>query len=366
MTAARSAALTAPAPSASPVTERRGIDPTRDRDWAALMESPRGSLFGAPPWIAAIADTYGFEIGADVLIDEDGKPTAGLAHAVLHDLRGARVVSLPFCDRLDPVVDTDDQWRRLVDAALVLRLPIELRVLDAHPPRDDPRFEAVNELAWHATSLDRPEPDMLEGLHQMARRNIRAAGRNGVCVRFGTALEDVHAFYELHRVTRRRKYNLLAQPVAFFERVWERFAPLGKIVVGLATHEDEVIAGNLCLIWNDVVYYKFGASIPERLDLRPNDLLAWESLRLGRDRGCRWFDWGVSDLDQPGLVFFKQKYATDERRVVVLRHTPDAFDDTIRSDASRVLNELTQLLTRDDVPDEVAQRAGELLYRYFC
>jgi CelD/BcsL family acetyltransferase involved in cellulose biosynthesis len=329
------------------------------------MASTRGSLFGAPPWIASIADTYGFAVSADVLVAEDGAPTAGFVHAELQDLRGARIVSLPFCDRLDPAVDTDDQWRQLIEPTLALALPVELRVLEADPPRHDPRFERVAELAWHATLLDRSEADILATLHSMARRNIRAARRNGVEVRFGTAIEDVRTFHELHRLTRKHKYGLLAQPLAFFERIWERFAPLGRLVVGLASHEGDVIAGNLCLLWNDVIYYKFGASVPEDLALKPNDLLAWESLRLGRERGCKRFDWGVSDLDQPGLVFYKQKYATEERRVLVLRHTPADFDDPVGSEVGRVLGELTQLLTRDDVPDEVTQRAGEILYQYF-
>jgi hypothetical protein len=30
-----------------------------------------------------------------------------------------------------------------------------------------------------------------------------------------------------------------------------------------------------------------------------------------------------------------------------------------------MLSELTTLLTREDVPDEVTQRGGEILYRYF-
>jgi CelD/BcsL family acetyltransferase involved in cellulose biosynthesis len=330
------------------------------------MKGPHGSLFGAPPWISAIVDTYGFEVGADLLFAEDGEPVAGFVRTELHDVRGARIISLPFCDRLDPVVDTDDQWHRLVDATLSLGLPIELRVLDSDPPRRDPRFQRTDELAWHATDLNRSEADILAGLHSMARRNIRTASRNGLDVRFGTDLTDVQAFHDLHRLTRKRKYNLLAQPMAFFERIWKRFAPLGKIAVGLVSHQGDVIAGNLCLIWNDVIYYKFGASVPEHLALRPNDLLAWESLRLGQERECRRFDWGVSDLDQPGLVFYKQKYATEERRVVVLRHTPDGFDNSIGSDAGRVFDKLTELLTRDDVPDEVTQHAGEILYQYFC
>jgi hypothetical protein len=31
-----------------------------------------------------------------------------------------------------------------------------------------------------------------------------------------------------------------------------------------------------------------------------------------------------------------------------------------------MLGELTRLLTGDSVPDEVARKAGALLYRYFC
>ena len=65
-------------------------------------------------------------------------------------------------------------------------------------------------------------------------------------------------------------------------------------------------------------------------------------------------------------MFYKQKYATEERRVCVLRYVPDGFEDSLGSDVGRVLHELTQLLTRDDVPDEVTQRAGEILYQYFC
>jgi CelD/BcsL family acetyltransferase involved in cellulose biosynthesis len=345
--------------------ERRGIDPLRDPEWATLMESPRGSLFGAPPWIAAVVDAYGFEVGADVLLADDGKPAAGFVRTELRDIRGARILSLPFCDRLDPVVDTDEQWLELSEPTLTRGLPVELRVLDAQPPRRDPRFERVNELAWHETDLDRQEAEVLAGLHHMARRNIRTAARNGVSVRFGTDLADVQAFHELHRSTRKTKYRLLAQPLRFFESIWKNFAPIGKIAVGLASYDGRVIAGNLCLIWNDIMYYKFAASLTEGLAVRPNDLLAWESLRLGRERGCRRFDWGVSDLDQPGLVFYKQKFATGERRVLVLRHTPVDFDDAIGSETGHVFSELTQLLTRDDVPDEVTQRAGEILYRYF-
>ena len=154
---------------------------------------------------------------------------------------------------------------------------------------------------------------------------MRAATRHGVTVRFGSGLDDARAYHDLHRRTRKRKHRLLAQPVSFFENIWKQFSPDDSIVVGFAEHEGDVIAASFYLVWNDVWYYKFGASIFERSVVRPNEILAWESIRNGRDRGCRSYDWGVSDLDQPGLVAYKRKLATEERRVSVLRHTPAGY-----------------------------------------
>ncbi len=341
------------------------VEPGSDPAWATLMAGSQSSLFGSPPWITAIADTYGFDIAADVLRD-GGDPIAGMAHAEVSDLRGTRIISLPFCDYLDPVLRGDDDWARLVEPALARQLPLQLRVLHADAPRRDRRFEAVSELMWHSTDLHQPADEVVAALKSKGRQGASSAVRQGVTVTFGSDLDDVRAFHDLHRRTRKRKYGLLAQPFSFFEHIWKQFGPLDGIVVGLAHHDDEVIAGGLYLFWNNVMYYKFGASVAERLRLRPNDLLALESIRLGCERGMSRYDWGVSDLDQPGLFFFKRKFATDEATVTVLRHRPADHDDQESSTAGALLGELTQLLTREDVPDDVTQRAGELLYRYFC
>ena len=346
-------------------SDRVTVNPGTDPRWSSLAGGPAGSLFGSPPWILALVDAYGFNVAADLVVGAGGDPVAGMAHAEVRDLRGDRVVSLPFCDRLDPVAD-DSTWGSLIGPLLDRAVPIELRVLDAGPPRRDTRFQQVGELAWHATDLERPEDDILAGLHPSIRQHLRAAHRHGVTVRLGDGVDDVRRFHALHRATRKHKYHLLAQPITFFEHLHERFAPSGDLVVALASHEGDVIAGTLCLRWGDVLYYKFAASDAGRLSVRPNESLAWECLRLGQEWGCRRFDWGVSDLDQPGLVGYKRKYATEERRVVVLRHTPEGFDPGPEAHAGPVLRALTELLTREDVPDEVTQRAGEVLYRFFC
>ncbi|MGH4023638.1 MAG: GNAT family N-acetyltransferase, partial [Pseudonocardiaceae bacterium] len=118
------------------------------------------------------------------------------------------------------------------------------------------------------------------------------------------------------------------------------------------------------LVWGDTLYYKFGASQPEHLSLRPNDAIFWAGLRWAVARGLRWLDWGLSDVDQPGLVAYKRKWATEERTIVTLRTGGEQARRP--GDTGVVLDELTRLLTDDSVPDAVTTQAGALLYRYFC
>jgi hypothetical protein len=76
-------------------------------------------------------------------------------------------------------------------------------------------------------------------------------------------------------------------------------------------------------------------------------------------------DWGLSDLDQPGLVAFKRKWASVERRLVTLR-AGSPRERPEQREFGAVLDELTRLLTDASVPDDVTAGAGGVLYRYFC
>jgi CelD/BcsL family acetyltransferase involved in cellulose biosynthesis len=155
----------------------------------------------------------------------------------------------------------------------------------------------------------------------------------------------------------------LAQPFALFERIWHEFSAHDGIVTFLAYVNGDAIAGAVHLMWNDTLYYKFGASRADALNLRPNDALFWAALRWASQHGYHQLDWGLSDLDQPGLVAFKQKWASEERRIVTLRsQSPNANG---HQEARTVLAELTRLFTDDAVPEKVTEQAGALLYRYF-
>jgi lipid II:glycine glycyltransferase (peptidoglycan interpeptide bridge formation enzyme) len=204
---------------------------------------------------------------------------------------------------------------------------------------------------------------MYRSLHSAARRNIATANRNGVEVEATTGMDAVRIYHRLHLSLRKYKYRLLAQPFGLFERIWQEFSVDDGIVTLLARVNGEPIAGAVYLVWNDVLYYKFGASLAGALPLRPNDALFWTALRWASERGFRQLDWGLSDLHQPGLIAYKRKWASEERRVVTLCSTSLGPDS--HRDPAQLLGELTHLLTDDAVPDHITERAGSLLYRYF-
>jgi len=345
------------------MTRTLRVDPRIDPLWAALAGAD-GSLFTCPPWIDAVCGTYGFHPSATVAVDGAGRPVGGVAWVDVRDLRGERRLALPFCDRADPIVPDADTWEQVSSDALDGDLPVTLRCLEGSPAAADPRFTVSGEAAWHSTDLDRPLEDLRAAFRPQTRRNIATAERAGVEVVLRDDQEAMTEYHRLHVGLRKRKYRLLAQPLDLFERIRQAFLPADAVRIGLALVDGRPVAGAVYLVWGDTVYYKFGASEAESLRLRPNDALHWRLIRWAHARGLRTLDWGLSDLDQPGLVAYKRNWASREGRIRTLNAGGRPRGEPAGIGA--LLAEVTDLLTDASVPDAVSERAGAALYRYFC
>jgi CelD/BcsL family acetyltransferase involved in cellulose biosynthesis len=346
------------------VTRLLSVDPRFDPRWLQLVSGSGGSLFTSPPWLTAISETYGFVPSGRVLIDSPGTPVAGLAWMDVDDLRGQRRLALPFSDRGDPVVADTEAWSAVSADAFAGDVPFQLRCLDTSPAVGDPRFLTSGEAAWHETRLDRSPEELHAALRPQARRNIAAAQRAGVRVQLSREVDAVLEYHRLHVVLRKNKYRLLAQPREFFEQLHKAFSSGDAIQTALAMVDGRPVAGAVYLVWGDTVYYKFGASLAEYLPLRPNDAIHWALIHWAQDRGLRALDWGLSDLDQPGLCAYKRNWASVEGRIRTLATVEVA--SAPRADVQETLHALTDLLTDPSVPDDITDRAGAVLYRLFC
>jgi hypothetical protein len=166
---------------------------------------------------------------------------------------------------------------------------------------------------------------------------------------------------------------MLAQPVEYFDALAAQFAPDDLMVVtarlGDATEGSgapDAIASVLLLRWADRAYYKFNASSPEAGPTRANDLVMWECIRAARSRwGSAALDLGLSDLDQPGLLRYKEKYASAAGDIV--SYQARGVDPDARSGAVRALvKDMTATLVASSASTDELVAASSRIYRYFC
>jgi hypothetical protein len=347
------------------VTEVLVVDPLTDERWDQIARSDDGDVFHSTGWLRVLSLTYGFSPRA-ILVVEDAEAVAG---AVYVDLDGFGRVSrkcLPFSDFCDPLLARSEAWPHLVDALLDDGLSFTMRCRTSRHSNGDDRFRQTGHVSWHRCDVSRSTDEIWESLHPSARRAIRKAEKAGVDVRPAEDLTDVRDFYLLHLEVRARKYGMLAQPFSFFENIWYEFLQSGQGELLLARFEDRVIGGTVFLDWGGTAYYKFNASDVDLLAVRPNDLLVWSGIRQAHKRGLVWLDFGVSDLDQPGLIRFKEKYATEAGEVITYLAGAEAEQTESEVEARRLVAQMSHLAAGDDVPRFVTERVAELLYRYFA
>jgi len=324
---------------------------------------PSASLFNSTRWFQALQEGYSLKVSTSPSLLHRGSREAFVFSSV-SDVRGERIISLPFSDYCDPQVEDRDGWNAVVEPIMALGRPITLRLLKNRIPLLDERFEMAGRAVWHGVDLRRSEQELWSDLAPSARQNIRRAQRHNVVIRHSSQLDDIHIFHELHCRLRKSKYRMLAQPRAFFTALHTAFAADDLIHVLLAEVDGIAIAGLLLLCWDDTIYYKFNASVDQRF--RPNDLLTWEAMLLGHRLGLHCLDFGRSDIDQPGLIRYKEKFASIKNEIYTLKWTPPDHVNDAGNRVSALLSDLTDLLTDPRIPDEVTRLAGDRLYRYFC
>lgn len=336
------------------------VDPTTDAQWCALATA-HGSLFESPPWLASIRDGFGVEMKA-VLDTEAG---AGFVVGYVDDEIGPRLVTLPFSDYCGPLGVSDMAgWRRLGGPYLESQLPFRIRSRSVGFLTEDERLLESGRYAWHGVELLAAEDEQWSSLTSGARQNIRRARRELVAMSASTGREPLRRFESLHRELRRTKYRMLSQPPEYFDALHENFGD--DLVVLEATVDGDVVAAVVLLRWGTTAYYKFNASSPAASSLRANDLLMWEAIRHAATAWrCSDLDLGLSDLDQPGLLRYKAKYATKTDDIT-------AWSTTKRGDEARAsivrerANDLVERATGDGATTEALIQASRELYRLFC
>jgi lipid II:glycine glycyltransferase (peptidoglycan interpeptide bridge formation enzyme) len=153
-----------------------------------------------------------------------------------------------------------------------------------------------------------PLDDVIASMKSKTRYNIRLAAKKGVQVIEGGP-GDFDRWYAIYQETSRRD-RIGIHSRAYYRGLFDaaraypgEARPCVKLL--LATHEGDLLAGNIVAFWKKRAAYLYGASSGEKRNLMPTYALQWEAIRLAREAGCISYDlYGVPPQPDPGHPMF--------------------------------------------------------------
>ncbi len=339
------------------------LDPLQDPRWPEFLERhPCASVFHSRGWLASLRRTYGYE----PIAYTTSPPSAQLANAVVfcrvHSwLTGRRLVSLPFSDHCEPLVDSEEEMHDLL-SALQRDLTgenwkyIELRPLH-RSVGGSAGFETSDVFYSHRIDLRSPLELLLSSFHKnCTQRKIRRAAREGLTYEEGRSDAMLRKFYDLLLLTCRRK-ELPPQPLDWFRQLIEALGHSLKIHV--ASKDGRPIASILTLSFKRSLVYKYGCSDTRFSRLGGTHFLLWNAIQEAKRSELHEFDLGRSDLHTPGLVTFKDRWGTTRSVLNYVRCCAAPVRSVTGPGTLRIAKKVFARM-----PDNCLIAAGQMLYRH--
>ncbi|HEU5036122.1 MAG TPA: peptidoglycan bridge formation glycyltransferase FemA/FemB family protein [Nocardioides sp.] len=216
----------------------------------------------------------------------------------------------------------DDGVRRLGDlvpserSSVGARVVSQLTELGWRPQVAEGGFAAGQpQYVFQIPLAGRTEEDVLAGMNQQWRRNIKKAAKEGVetAAYAGAAIEpELKSFHDLYVHTAERDH-FTPRPLSYFRTMVEALSAEepDRIVLHTARHDGTLVAATIAIRVGGHAWYSYGASSTEKREVRGSNAVQWAMIRAALAAGADVYDLrGITDTlasDDPhlGLIQFK-------------------------------------------------------------
>jgi lipid II:glycine glycyltransferase (peptidoglycan interpeptide bridge formation enzyme) len=146
----------------------------------------------------------------------------------------------------------------------------------------------------------------------------------------------------------------------WFRNLIHCFGP--SLTIRVACKNGEPVSATLTIRYKDSLVYKYGCSDARHHNLGGTPLLFWKMIEEGKNEGATVLDLGRSDLQNRGLITFKDRLGAAKSTLIHSRFAvsrdPIAIDKLTSLPWTRALDK--HLLAH--LPDRALYLAGYLLY----
>ena len=341
------------------------LNPLEDPRWPRLIQRhPEASIFHSVGWLEALRRTYGYKPVAYTTTPPGHELTDGIVFCGIKSwLSGCRLVSLPFSDHCQPLVDGPENATQLLNRLKQTQdrerwKYIELRLLSADSPFAADRGICGGE-SYSLQVVDlRPDIDTLfRRFHKSCvQRKIQRAEREHLTYEEGRSEALLRKFYSLLILTRRR-HGIPPQPLAWFRNIIASLED--RIIIRVASKGDRPIASIVTITHKDAMVYKYGCSDTRFNNLGGTALIFWKAIQDAKRNGAVKFDFGRSELTNHGLIGFKENWGAVSLPLNYLRLSTES--------ARRPHSLWTARMARNlfsKMPNSLLTVTGKLLYRH--
>ena len=209
--------------------------------------------------------------------------------------------------------------------------------VDPEAPAESPYGDALQRAPWRPSSKVQPprtrlidlaldEEVLLANLGKKHRQYVHKAERDGVKIQHfdgtadeATASQALADFYAIYAHTAERA-GFVARVAAYYERVWQLFAPAGHARLSIATLGGERVATLFHFTCGDRAAEAYGGMTDAGAESRANYLLKWEAIRAFRATGFASYDlWGIAT---GGIAQFKEGFGGRQVDYIGARDLP--------------------------------------------
>jgi Acetyltransferase (GNAT) domain len=343
------------------------IDAVKDIRWSEFINRHQhGSIFHTPAWLTALHRTYGYKPFVLTTTPPDEELKNGVVFCRINSwLTGKRVVSVPFSDHCQPLVDNQADFEEIL-AWLQDSVDRESwKYVELRPAfTDEVGLQALGALqkdeAFYLQVLDiRPDLNTLfHNFHKSCvQRKIHRAEREQLTCEESQSEVVLKKFYSLLLLTRRR-HQLPPQPYAWFRNL---VACLGaSATVRVASKDKQPVASILTIQHKNSLVYKYGCSDARFNNLGGTALLFWKAIQDGKRHGAERYDLGRSEIDNRGLTGFKENWGAISLPLRYYRMVSGKAAPAARSSLqTRIAKSVFAKM-----PDSLLTATGSLLYRH--
>lgn len=336
----------------------------RIEDLDSISYAEGGNLFSSRKWLDLLRAEYGFAFKA--VMDESSHPL--MLFCEIGDLLGNRIISLPFCDYVEPMVQDNDTMLSVLellknaynDSSITLRLHGQVEDVESLG------YQGFKTAICHRVPLEGGSDAIWKNTDYAFKKGVNRARADGLRVEAVNSTEGIEVFYRMLYKLRKNKFQILPQARSFYMKMYESFVMAGDGNIWVTFHGDTPIAAAFVLHSGKAMFDKMGVSDEDYLKLRPNNILLYEIMKYGSARGLDYLDMGLSNADYAGLIRFKDSMGGIRTPINFYRYTPGSYDAGRERQARELLSKMTAIFVENEMTDAAIQQASGLLYRYFC